>query len=159
MAVKRICRNFLGTELLFLAVLVSSTSVQGGVVTFDLKDATRDTGWSMQYDDSQVTVLSFTGLNDPDNKRLEGTLTFDKVFNNLNSIEVKFIESVAEIAKDDSFGLRINMFENITNQSGVAWGGFTMDLQDPSAGSGQETSAHPGFAHFFPVPAPSFRLR
>jgi hypothetical protein len=119
-------------------------------------DATRDTGWSIQYDNSQVTVLSFTGLNDPDNIRLKGTLEIDKVFNNLDSIEIKFIESAAEIAKNDSFGLRINLFENITNQSGVDWGEFSMNLQDASAASGQDNSAHPGFAHFHPSPGDIF---
>src|SRR5262245_2787410 len=118
MTVKQILRTCSRLTLAFYTVLVIPLAARAAIVTFDLKDATRDTGWSIQYDDSQVTVLLFTGLNDPDNRRLQGTLEIDKVFNDLKPIEIKFVESAAEIAKADNFGLRINLFENITNQTG-----------------------------------------
>lgn len=126
--------------------MMAAGNVQGGIVTFDLKDGTRDTGWRISYDDQQVFGVGFTGNATGNNK---GTLQIDKVFKNtLGPIDIKFMEIAPAAA--DSFGLRITLNENVHNQSGSNWTGFNMQLVDTNALSDQATSGHPGFAHFHP---------
>ena len=131
--------------------LLATSGVQAAPQTFALKDAAapRDTGWSIEYDDSQVSVLSFTG-NAKGN--LQGSLSITKVFSDMNPISIKFVESAAQQASGSTFGLRINLDEEITNLSGQTWGSFTMDLDDSSAVSDSANGQHPGFAHFHPAP-------
>jgi len=136
-----------------LALWVVSASLFGpaaraAMVPFALKDATRDTGWSIVYDDTQISVVSFTGIA-TGNK--EGTLQLDKTFNSFNVINISFVESAAEIAKASNFGLRITMNENVHNLSGVNWTGFTEMLIDNNPISPQDDPGnHAGFAHFHP---------
>jgi hypothetical protein len=129
-----------------LAVLGSLTgSAVAGPMTFDLKDATRDTGWQIQYDDQQVFGPSFVGNATGTNK---GTLQIDKIFSSLAPIDIQFHE--INPAAADSFGLRITLNENIHNQSGSDWTGFKMQLIDPNQPSDSDNPSHPGFAHFHP---------
>lgn len=126
----------------FAAVCVSTA--HGTMITADIKDGTRDTGWQMVYDDSQVQFLSFTGIA---TGRIQGTLSITKVFSNLDSISITFKEIAP--AATDNFGLRINIDEEVTNLSGVDWSGFRFDLVDNTPLSPQGDPAdHPAFAHF-----------
>jgi len=125
-----------------------STAAHAAMVPFALKDATRDTGWSIVYDDTQISVVSFTGIA-TGNK--EGTLQLDKTFNSFAPINISFVESAAEIAKASNFGLRITLNENVHNLSGVDWSAFRETLIDNNPISPQDDPGnHAGFAHFHP---------
>ena len=153
------CHKLLLT-LAFSGVLFSSVITQAAIQTFALNDpnAPRDTGWSIVYDDSQVTVLSYNG-NATGN--LQGSLSISKVFSDMNPISIQFVESAAQIADGSSFGLRINLDEEITNLTGANWTSYTMELVDPSVVSESQNVQHPGFAHIHPAPliaGPPFTL-
>src|SRR5205823_581384 len=110
-----------GATLLFTA----AAPAPAATMTFDLKDATRDTGWRIEYDTSQVSAVSFTGKATGTN---EGTLQIDKTFTSLSSIIIKFQEIAPAAA--NSFGFRITLNENVHNQSGIAWADFHSVLMD-----------------------------
>ncbi|MBI2826633.1 MAG: PEP-CTERM sorting domain-containing protein [Planctomycetia bacterium] len=157
----QIFNRFHGLFLLALSGALLTSGVQAAVQTAPLNDpaAPRNTGWSIEYDDSQVQFLSFTGIAGTGN--LEGSLSITKVFSDMNPISIKFIEGAAQQANGSPFGLRINLDEEITNLTGQNWCGFAMDLVDPSPVSDSANSGHPGFAHFHPAPAingPPFTL-
>ena len=154
------CRRFLAASAILSALLVGGIA-HAAPQTFALNDpaAPRNTGWSVEYDDSQVQILSFTGIAGTGN--LQGSLSITKVFSDMSPISIKFVEGAAQIASGSSFGLRINIDEEITNLTGQDWCSFTMDLVDPSAVSDSANSSHPGFAHFHPAPlisGPPFTL-
>ena len=125
-----------------LAALAVPTA-QAALMSSDIKDGTRDTGWKMGYDDSQVQFLGFSGNA---TGILQGTLSITKVFSSLAPITISFKEIAP--AATNNFGLRINIAEEITNLSGFDWCAFRFDLIDNNALSTHPTGSHPGFAHF-----------
>jgi hypothetical protein len=139
-----------------LSLAYSPGSATAAVITFELRDATRDTGWNARFDDAKVTNPSFAGIA---TGRNEGTFTVTKTFNDLNSIDITFLERAD--APADAFGFRITMGETVRNRSGVDWKDFHLELIDPNVilveddpngdipGKNRFVSDdHPGFAHF-----------
>jgi hypothetical protein len=163
---------FRGTSYFSGSILLLSIfalGIQSAVaVPVAIKDATVDTGWSV---DCPCAKVQFTGNANYDKtatggaKANEGTLTLDITFPlNVRRVDIKFIESAAEQALDPTtdrrFGLRITLKENITNNSGSDWTEFKEFLDQgnvPVLQSDDKTKpnfydlvsdGHPGFAHF-----------
>jgi hypothetical protein len=99
------------------------------------------TGWLTSWTISWTTPgVSFNFVAGSPN-----TLAETVAFADNNPIAITFTENAAPTA--NNFGLRLTMSETITNQTGVAWTGFSEVLQDATS-SPQGSAAHPSFAHF-----------
>lgn len=120
------------------------------LVTFDLKDATRDTGWRIRYDPDQISNPEFVGQA---RGTFQGLLTWRKDVKSGTPIQVSF-EQLNN--NDDNFGLRITLNEAINNQSGFDWTGFLFEVMDTHAfgelkeadNDSVEPGFHPGLSHF-----------
>ena len=120
------------------------------VSVFELKDATRDTGWAILFDNAQITNPAFAGVAEG---TYMGKLSLKKVFKDVKPIDIQFIELPRDVSADNNFGLRITLNETIMNMSGVDWTGFKLELIDTNpvlkaADNDSVSDAHPGFAHF-----------
>ncbi len=136
-------------SIALLNLLLCAPYATATLLPFALTDNTRDTGWYIEYDSDQISNLSWTGIATGSR---QGTLNFDILFNSLAPISIKFVETAAEQAKPDDFGLRITLNQNIINNSGTIWDGFRLDLADPNVISPQGDALprenHWGKAHF-----------
>ena len=129
---------------------ISPRPAEAVVSVFELKDATRDTGWAILFDDAQVTNPTFAGMA---GGTYQGKLSMKKVFKDVKPIDIQFIELPRDVSADDNFGLRITLNETIMNMSGADWTGFKLELIDTNpvltgAENDSVSGAHPGFAHF-----------
>jgi hypothetical protein len=144
----------LGVGLFFSisVLLLSWQPLHAALAVFELKDATRDTGWAILYDNTQVSNPVFVGSA---GGTFQGRLTLDKRFDNANllPIDIEFIERPASVSAPDHFGLRISLTENVTNNSSMPITAYEMRLVDNNpvltdAVNDSVDSSHPGFAHF-----------
>ena len=123
-----------------------STPAHAGVC--ELSDAGRDTGWSITFDDAQVSNCVFTG--NPGDGRNKGTLSLTLKFVDPNPVAVHFVQEAA--AAEDSFGLRITWNLTLDNQFQLLRGirGRAFDENQVLDDDDNEFVAdiHPGFAHF-----------
>lgn len=114
----------------------------------ELADANRDTGWSITFDDAQVSNCVFTG--NPGEGRNKGTLSLTLKIADRTPISIQFVEEVA--AAEDSFGLRITWDLTLDNQFQLLRGirGRALDPSDELDEDQNQFVAdeHPGFAHF-----------
>ncbi|WP_271407962.1 hypothetical protein [Pseudomonas sp. Q1-7] len=114
----------------------------------ELADGNRDTGWSITFDDAQVSNCVFTG--NAGEGRNKGTLDLTLRFVDANPVAIQFVEETAAAA--DSFGLRItwnltldNQFQLLRGIRGRAFDGNPKLDDDDNEFVADE---HPGFAHF-----------
>jgi len=118
-----------------------------------LSDANRDTGWSIRFDDAQVSACRFVG--NAGAGRNKGTLSLILKIANRDPIPVEFVERARAAA--DSFGLRITWNLTLNNQFQTLKGirGRAIDPNQELKNDINEfvADAHPGFAHFHQDPA------
>ncbi len=114
----------------------------------ELADANRDTGWSITFDDAQVSNCVFTG--NAGDGRNKGTLSLTLRIIDRTPIPVQFVQETA--AAEDSFGLRITWNLTLDNQFQTLRGirGRAFDPNEKLDEDQNEfvADAHPGFAHF-----------
>ncbi len=151
MMAKSIARGFKAYPLACAVGIVGfalyAGSASAATVVCPLKDGTRDTGWSITFDDTQVTC-SFVGNAAP--ARNKGTLKLTLKIANKNAIPIQFVETAKAAA--NSFGLRITWNLTLNNQFQTLKGirGRALDnnavLEDDINQFVEDD--HPGFAHF-----------
>ncbi|MCO6055670.1 hypothetical protein NG726_03150 [Pseudomonas sp. MOB-449] len=114
----------------------------------ELADAARDTGWSITFDDAQVSNCVFTG--NAGEGRNKGTLSLTLKFVDRTPVAIQFVQEAAAAA--DSFGLRITWNLTLDNQFQLLRGirGRAFDDSPVLDDDDNEFVAdeHPGFAHF-----------
>lgn len=114
----------------------------------DLKDGTRDTGWSISFAGDQVSNCRFVGNSGTG--RNKGTLSLTLKIANKNPISIEFIQTSR--AAEDSFGFRITWNLTLNNQF-QPLKGIRGRARDPNEELKDDINefvadAHPGFAHF-----------
>ncbi|WP_044873030.1 hypothetical protein [Pseudomonas sp. LFM046] len=123
-----------------------ATPAHAGVC--ELADGSRDTGWSIVFDDAQVSNCVFTG--NAGDGRNKGTLDLTLTFVDGNPIPIQFVQEAAAAA--DSFGLRITWNLTLNNQFELLRGIRGRAFDDNPVLDDKENEfvadIHPGFAHF-----------
>ena len=120
------------TAVIFSMLLLGTASANAVTVSSGIGS----TGWSLNYDNTQVTSFAFSG----------SSLSLNLTWTTPAPITLSFVENAPPAA--DAFGLRITLNENVTNSSGVAFTGFGLTLNDPTTPSSLSSNLHPGIAHF-----------
>lgn len=117
-----------------------------------LKDAARDTGWELKFDETKVSC-AFTG--NAGTGRNKGTLNLTVNVNDGKPVDVQFVQVNRALA--NSFGMRITM--NITINNNFAafkeLRGKAVDRNEELEDDINEfvSDAHPGEAHFHNDPS------
>ena len=118
-----------------------------------LSDANRDTGWSIRFDDAQVSACRFVG--NAGAGRNKGTLSLILKIANRDPIPVEFVERARAAA--DSFGLRITwnlrLINNFQPLKGIRGRALDNNPELEDDINPNVSDDHPGFAHFHQDPA------
>jgi hypothetical protein len=128
------------TSIIFSMLLLGAGSTNAAIVP----SVIGATGWSVNYDNTQVSGVAFSP-NAPGSIN-EGTLSLNLSWTTSAPITLSFVENAPATA--DAFGLRITLNENVSNNSGVAFTGFGFALNDTTTPSSAGSNLHPGIAHF-----------
>ncbi|MBD2837296.1 hypothetical protein ID144_09635 [Pseudomonas sp. JM0905a] len=133
------------------AISIAGVGIHAGPASAgvcELADGNRDTGWSITFDDAQVSNCVFTG--NPGDGRNKGTLSLTLRVVDQTPIPIQFVEETAPA--EDSFGLRITWNVTLDNQFQLLRGirGEAFDDSPKLDDDDNEFVAdeHPGFAHF-----------
>jgi hypothetical protein len=124
----------------FSLLLLGSAATNAAMISSGIGS----TGWSLNYDNTLVTSFAFSP-NAPGSTN-QGSLSLGLLWTTSTPITLSFVENAPAAA--DAFGLRITLNENIINNSGVAFTGFGLTLNDPTTPSSASSNLHPGIAHF-----------
>ena len=129
-----------GALAIFPMLLIGAASANAAMISSGIGG----TGWSLSYDNTQVSGFSFSP-NAPGSTN-EGALSLNLSWAASTPITLSFVENT--VAPAAAFGLRITLNENVTNNSGVAFSGINFNLSDTTTPSSNGSTAHPGLAHF-----------
>jgi len=141
--------------VLFLVGGNGLPSARGALQTFELKVGAADTGWVIEYDDTQVISPTFSGTPTSGTGK-DGNLDLDRViFSSNDFIDIRF-KQVTQVnpftpppdGDNTNFGLRITLHMEVENSSSTNWSGMTMRLIDTGTEFNSGDTLHPGYAHF-----------
>jgi hypothetical protein len=106
-----------------------------GLVTKELMDNTRDSGWTVSWNDpdannntSDPAKFKFTGIAAPNQK--QGDVFFDVTFKTNKMFVFTFDEELN--TRPDNFGLRLTLKMDVHNMTNKPWTDFAFNLKDLS---------------------------
>ena len=119
--------------VIFPLLLLGAASANAAIVSSGIGG----TGWSVSYDDTQVSGFAFSGTS---------TVSLNLSLTTPNPVTLSFSQNAPAVV--DAFGLRITLNETATNNSSVAFNGIGFALIDTTPPSSADSDFHPGTAHF-----------